>query len=137
MAKIFRFKTAPVVEDLTIPEIQDGSEGWLVTGSRADSWVTVHEGHDCTMTFPNVKRGIKTYNLQSCTCIIYTALKTGTSSYRGAWLYHGKGGYLAKLPMPWEVPGGLDLTPDDCFVAFSAWIDHPCDRGLVDPTRGR
>lgn len=137
MAKMFHFKTSPIVEDLTIPEIQDGSEGWLVTGPRSDSWVDVDEGDSRSMSFPNVKRGMRTNNLQSCTCIIYTALSSGGSGYRGAWLYHGKGGYLAKgFPKPWELPAGKDLAPRDCLVAFNAWKDNSEWPGLIDRLEG-
>ena len=133
MAKFFYFKSEPIVESLTIPEIEDGSEGWLITGPQTASWKYVDEGDSCSMSFPNVQRGMKTDNLQSCTCIIYTAKNPGENSYRGAWLYHGKGGYLSKgFPKPWELPGGSDLRPRDCLVAFNAWQDNSEWRGLID-----
>ena len=123
MAKIFRMKWEPVVNDLTIPEISDKAQGWLMvarTSKGLDGFDLVHEGDASVLKFPSSRDGIRTYNLQSCTCIVY--LIRGDLGYDGAWLYHAKGGYMSnRPPLPWQIKGMMQRRPQDYEVAIAAW----------------
>ena len=138
MAKIFHLSMEkPIVQDLTVPEIPDGGEGWLMITRSEQKMLMVNEGESVALPFTTARYGgIDTVNLQSCTAIVYLAL-SHDSSYYGAWYYHGKGGYLTSkggLPLPWEieVPYEHGGRGSDYHVAFSAWKDNDEWPKLID-----
>lgn len=127
MAKTFSLAMEePYYYDLTVPEVPDGGKGWLMVDKAESNWLIIHEGESVALPFDSARYcGIDTYNLQSCTAIVYLALNP-EGGYYGAWYWHGQGGYIDKLPLPWQVDVPYERSKRGAryHVAFNAWVDN-------------